>query len=54
MTKKIVVEVTDELAQRMNKLSPEVDWSGTIRKYLEREINIIESYAFLDKIKPVA
>lgn len=54
MVKKIVIEVTDELAQRMNKLSPKVNWSSTIRKYLEREINIIESYAFLDKIKPVA
>ncbi len=54
MTRKITIEVCDELAEKMDKLSPEVDWSDVIEKYLLREINIIESYAFLDKIAPVA
>lgn len=54
MTVEILVKVPDELAKKMNQLSLKVDWSSVIRKYLEREINIIESYAFIDKIKPVA
>lgn len=50
--RKIVIEVSDVLAEKMEK-SVKADWSGLVRKYLESQINITETYGFLDKIEPV-
>lgn len=47
-----MIEVSDELAERMEK-HPEINWTNMFNEYLKKQIDIIEAYAFLDKIEPV-
>ena len=47
--KLIVIEIPDELAERMNKY-PNVDWSAVCRDLLEKHLNMKEGHAYLEKI----
>jgi len=47
--KLIVIEVPDELAERMNKY-PNVDWPAVCRDLLEKHLNMKEGHAYLEKI----
>jgi len=47
--KLIVIEVPDELAERMDKY-PDVNWSAVCRDLLEKHLNMKEGYAYLEKI----
>ena len=48
--KLIVIEVPDELAERMDKY-PDVDWSAVCRDLLEKHLNMKEGHAYLEKFR---
>jgi len=49
MTRKIVIEVPDELAERMDKY-PDVDWSAVCRDLLEKHLNLKEIHRLLENL----